>query len=150
MEQFDVIVIGGGAIGVSIAYHLARLGCPRTLLLERGQLGSGTKAQSSCLIRTHYSVPENVALANAGLAVFREFAGYLDDPEADAGFTQCGTLIVAGAGPRADALRDTLAVERNVGIDAREIAADDARRILPLPRHSRRPASPRHGPASTT
>lgn len=132
MEQFDAIVIGGGAIGVSIAYHLARLGCPRTLLLERGQLGGGTTAQSSCLIRTHYSVPENVALAHAGLAVFRDFARYLDDPEADAGFTQCGMLIVAGPGARADALRATLAVERAVGIDAREIAADDARRILPL------------------
>ena len=95
-------------------------------------MGGGTTAQSSCLIRTHYSVPENVALAHAGLAVFRDFARYLDDPEADAGFTQCGMLIVAGPGARADALRATLAVERAVGIDAREIAADDARRILPL------------------
>jgi sarcosine oxidase subunit beta len=132
MERFDAIVIGGGVIGVSIAYHLARLGCRRVLLLEQGQLGSGTTAQSSCLVRTHYSVPENVALANAGLAVFRNFAQYLEDPEADAGFTRCGLLIVAAADARADALRDTLAVERSVGIDAREIGADDARAIHPL------------------
>jgi sarcosine oxidase subunit beta len=132
MESFDAIVIGGGAIGVSIAYHLARLGCRRTLLLERAQLGSGTTAQSSCLLRTHYSVPENVVLANAGIAVFRDFAAYLDDPEADSGFTRCGMIIVAGAGPRAEALRETLAVERGAGIDAREIAADDARAIHPL------------------
>ena len=132
MERFDAIVIGGGVIGVSIAYHLARFGCGRVLLLEQGQLGSGTTAQSSCLVRTHYSVPENVALARAGLAVFRDFAQYLDDPEADAGFTQCGMLIVAGADARADALRDTLAVERGVGIDAREIGADDALAIHPL------------------
>lgn len=132
MESHDAIVIGGGVIGVSIAYHLARLGCRDVLLLERGQLGGGTTAQSSCIVRTHYSVPENVALAQRCLAVFRDFAGYLGDPEADSGFTRCGLMIVAGAGPRADALRDTLAVARAEGVDAREIAHDEARHILPL------------------
>ena len=73
METCDVVVIGGGVIGVSIAYHLARFGCKRVLLLERGQLGSGTTAQSSCILRTHYSVPENVALAKASMAIFGDF-----------------------------------------------------------------------------
>ncbi len=132
MEKFDIVVIGGGVVGVSIAYHLARLGCPRVLLLERDTLGSGTTAQSSCILRTHYSVPENVALAQAGLAVFRDFSAYLEDPEADAGFNRCGLMIVAAAGERATALRETLAVERGLGIDAREIPAADARRIHPL------------------
>lgn len=132
METHDVIVIGGGVIGVSIAYHLARLGCRDVLLLERGQLGGGTTAQSSCIVRTHYSVPENVDLAQRCLAVFRDFAGYLEDPEADAGFSRCGLMIVAAPGPRADALRETLAVERSLGVDAREISHDEARAILPL------------------
>jgi glycine/D-amino acid oxidase-like deaminating enzyme len=132
MERFDVVVIGGGVVGVSIAYHLARLGCTRVLLLERDALGSGTTAQSSCILRTHYSVPENVALAQAGLAVFRNFPDYLEDPEADAGFNRCGLMLVAADGERATALRETLAVERSLGIDAREIPAADARRIHPL------------------
>lgn len=132
MESFDIVVIGGGVVGVSIAFHLARAGCPRVLLLERGSLGEGTTAQSSCILRTHYSVPENVALAQAGLAVYRDFAAYLEDPEADAGFNRCGLMIVAGEGERATALRETLAVERSLGVDAREIPADEARRILPL------------------
>jgi len=132
MPTYDAIVIGGGVIGVSIAYHLARFGCPHVLLLERGQLGGGTTAQSSCIIRTHYSVPENVALAQKGLAIFRNFAAYLDDPDADAGFNRCGLMIVAGDGPRALALRETLKVERSLGLDAREIEPDEARRIHPL------------------
>ena len=70
MSSYDAIVIGGGVIGVSIAYHVARLGGGRVLLLERGQLGGGTTAQSSCIVRTHYSVPENVALAQTGLEAF--------------------------------------------------------------------------------
>ena len=132
MPTYDAIVIGGGVIGVSIAYHLARFGCPHVLLLERGQLGGGTTAQSSCIIRTHYSVPENVALAQKGLAIFRNFAAYLDDPDADAGFNRCGLMIVASDGPRALALRETLKVERSLGLDAREIEPDEARRIHPL------------------
>ena len=98
MEKFDIVVIGGGVIGVSIAYHLARFGCRRVLLLERGQLGGGTTAQSSCILRTHYSVPENVALAKAAIAIFNDFPAYLDDAEAESGYNRCGMMLVAGAG----------------------------------------------------
>jgi len=132
METFDFVVVGGGVIGTSIAFHLARFGASRVALLERGQLGSGTTAQSSCVLRTHYSVPENVALAKAALAIFGDFAHYLEDPEAHCGFNRCGLMIVAPPTERMTALRETLAVERRVGIDAREIAVDDARRIHPL------------------
>jgi sarcosine oxidase subunit beta len=132
METCDIVVIGGGVIGVSIAYHLARFGCPRVLLLERGQLGGGTTAQSSCILRTHYSVPENVALARAAIAIYNEFPSYLGDAEAASGYNRCEMLLVAAEGPRAAALRETLAVERGLGIDARELSVADARRIHPL------------------
>ena len=132
MERFDAIVIGGGVIGASIACHLARFGAGRVLLLERGQLGGGTTAQSSCILRTHYSVPENVALARSALAVFADLAGYLGDAEADCGLNRCGLMLVAPEGERAAALRRTLAVQRGFGLAADEIAADDARRIHPL------------------
>jgi len=132
MDKFDIVVIGGGVIGVSIAYHLARFGCRRVLLLERGQMGGGTTAQSSCILRTHYTVPENVALAKAAIAIFNDFPAYLEDPEAESGYIRCGFMLVAGEGSRAAALREALAVERRLGLDAREIAADDARRIHPL------------------
>jgi sarcosine oxidase, subunit beta len=132
VTSYDAIVIGGGVIGVSIAYHVARFGGGRVLLLERGQLGGGTTAQSSCIVRTHYSVPENVALAQKGLEAFEHFAAYLGDAEADAGFTRCGLMIVAAEGPRVAALRETLAVARALGLGADEIALDDARRIHPL------------------
>jgi sarcosine oxidase subunit beta len=132
MERFDAIVIGGGVIGTSIACHLTRLGADRVLLLERGELGGGTTAQSSCIVRTHYSVPENVALARAALDVFADFPRYLDDDDADCGLNRCGLMLIAPAGARADALRATLAVQRGAGVPAEEIDADAARRIHPL------------------
>ena len=132
-DSFDVIVIGGGVIGCSIAYHLARERA-RVLLLERGQIGQGTTAQSSCILRTHYSVPENVALAQAAWRVYADFAAYLDDPEADCGLVRCGYLIAAPAGEKSDALRDSLAAQRARGIDAREVDAQTAARLLPIAR----------------
>jgi len=132
MESFDAIVIGGGVIGTSIACHLARLGAGRVLLLERGELGGGTTAQSSCIVRTHYSVRENVELARAALDVFADFRSYLDDDDADCGLNRCGLMLIAPAGERADALRATLAVQRNAGVAAEEIGMDAARRIHPL------------------
>jgi sarcosine oxidase, subunit beta len=131
-EAFEAVIVGGGIVGVSIAYHLARLGAGGVLLLERGKLGEGTTAQSSCIVRTHYSVPENVALARAGLIALRDLGAYLEDPEADSGFNRCGLMIVAAEGARASAVRETQAVQRRVGVDAREIDHGEARRLLPL------------------
>ena len=136
MERFDVIVIGGGVIGCSIAYHLARLGGAgdRVLLLERGQIGQGTTAQSSCILRTHYSVPQNVALAQAAWRVYAGFAAYLDDPEADCGLIKCGYLIAAPPGGMTDALRAALAAQRARGIRAVQIDAAAASNLLPIAR----------------
>jgi glycine/D-amino acid oxidase-like deaminating enzyme len=134
MAHFDSIVIGGGVIGVSIAYHLARLGEKRVLLLDRGRIGEGTTAQSSCILRTHYTVPENVALAQAAWRVYEDFAGYLDDREADCGLNRCGYLIAAPPGERAAALAAALETQRGFAIDAETIDAKTARQLLPIAR----------------
>ena len=132
MEHYDAIVIGGGVIGTSIACHLARFGAGRVLLLERGTLGGGTSAQSSCIVRTHYSVPANVALARAALAIFEDFPGYLEDADAECGLNCCGLMLLAPQGGRATALRATLAVQRAADIAAREISAEEAGGTHPL------------------
>ena len=128
----DVVVVGAGVIGVATAYHLARLGARRVLLVdERADVASGTSAQSSAILRTHYSVPENVALAQRSLAVFQDFRAYLGDDEADCGYNRCGYLIVADE-RRAGAVRAALAGQRALGIAADEISAAQARELLPL------------------
>jgi sarcosine oxidase subunit beta len=63
VSSWDAIVIGAGVIGTSVAYNLAALGAQRVLVLERDQIGAGTTSQSSGILRTHYSVVENMALA---------------------------------------------------------------------------------------
>lgn len=134
MSSFDVIVIGAGVIGCSTAYHLAALGAGRVLLLEREQVGNGTGAQSSGILRTHYSVPQNVELARRSWSVFTDFAAYLDDPEASAGLVRCGYLICAPEGGRLAPLRAALEAQRAQGIAVQVLDAQEAAARLPIAR----------------
>jgi glycine/D-amino acid oxidase-like deaminating enzyme len=118
-ETFDAIVIGGGAIGTATLFHLTALGCTRVLLLDRGEIAGGTTARSSGCLRTHYSVPINVAVARASLRMFGRFAELLDDEAADAGLVRSGYIIMAPPGPASTAVRGSIAAQRAVGIEAR-------------------------------
>jgi sarcosine oxidase subunit beta len=132
MHNPDVIVIGAGVIGASVAWHLAALGASRVLVLERGQIGNGTSSQSSGILRTHYSVIENVALARRSWSAFRDFAGYVGDEDAAAGLVQCGYLIAAPEGPKREPLRAALAAQRASGIPVELLTRQQAADRLPI------------------
>lgn len=132
MQSYDAIVIGAGVIGSSVAYHLARLGARQVLVLDRLQIGAGTSTQSSGILRTHYSVIENVELAKRSWSVFKDFAGYLGDEEASAGLVKCGYLICAPEGPKLEPLRQSLAGQERMGVEVRLIDREAARELLPI------------------
>lgn len=132
MQSYDAIVIGAGVIGSSVAYHLARLGARQVLVLDRLQIGAGTSTQSSGILRTHYSVIENVELAKRSWSVFKDFAGYLGDEEASAGLVKCGYLICAPEGPKLEPLRQSLAGQERMGVEVRLIDRTAARELLPI------------------
>ena len=118
-ETFDAIVIGGGVIGASTLFQLTQLGCRRALLIERGEIAGGMTAHSSGIVRTHYSVPANVEIARASLAMFERFRDLCDgDPDADPGLVLSGYLIVAPPGPSSDAVRASIAMQRGLGVEA--------------------------------
>jgi glycine/D-amino acid oxidase-like deaminating enzyme len=129
---YDIIVIGAGAIGCSAAWHARSLGAKKVLLIDRGGIAEGTSSQSSSILRTHYSVRENVELARRSWSVFTKFGEYLDDPQAECGLNRCGYLVVAADDERGEAVRASLAQQRTMGIEANEIDAKQAREILPL------------------
>ena len=132
MEQFDVVVIGGGVIGTSVAFHLSRLGAKKVLLLERETIGSGTTAQSSGILRTHYSVRENVELAKRSWDVFNDFAAYVGDEEASCGLVRCGYLISAASGDKLEPLRASLAEQEAQGIRLEVLSPAQASELLPI------------------
>ena len=133
-SSYDFIVIGAGVIGTSVAFHLAELGARNVLVLERLQIGAGTGAQSSGILRTHYSVAENVRLAQQSWAVFEAFGQYLDDPEVSSGLVKCGYMIAANGTERVAALRDSLQAQADRGIDVQTLDSASARSLLPIAR----------------
>lgn len=132
METFDAIVIGAGVIGTSTAFHLAALGAKKVLVLDRTLIGAGTTSQSSGILRTHYSVKENVELARRSWDVFTSFSDYLDDPEASAGLVKCGYLICAPEGDKLEPLRASLAGQQAQDIEVRLLDRRQAQELLPI------------------
>ena len=132
MSQHDVIVIGAGVVGTSVAWHLAALGAGRVLVLDRLQVGAGTTAQSSGILRTHYSVAENVELARRSWQVFERFAEVLQDDEASAGLVKCGYLIAAPEGDKCAPLHAALAAQQAMGIAVQWLTPTQAGERLPI------------------
>lgn len=132
MKKYDVIVIGGGVIGTSVAFHLAKLGAKSVLLVERGSIGSGTTSQSSGILRTHYSVRENVELAKRSWEVFNDFSAYVGDEDASCGLVKCGYLISAAEGDKLEPLRASLKQQEIQGVRLDYLSTSQAQELLPI------------------
>lgn len=113
MAGADVLIVGGGCIGASTAYHLARAGGVEVTLLERHGIGSGTTGASSAIVRQHYSIPTLALMAQRSLRVFQHFAEVVGG---EVGFRQTGLLIGARAEDLAG-LQESVAMQRSLGIE---------------------------------
>ncbi len=72
-SQADIVVIGGGVIGLATAYHLAAQGAGSVLLLEKSSFGSGSTCRSAGGVRAQFSDEINIRLGQYGLRVFERF-----------------------------------------------------------------------------
>jgi glycine/D-amino acid oxidase-like deaminating enzyme len=123
----EVVVVGGGVEGLSIAYALCDRGRRDVLVLERDMIGSGFTAKSSGIVRCHYGVRSLAAMAWRSLAVLEDAETALG---ADIGFHRCGYLV--GVGPDdSDALAANLAMQREIGVDVTTITPDEAAELFP-------------------
>jgi glycine/D-amino acid oxidase-like deaminating enzyme len=127
METADVVVIGGGVMGTSIAFNLARRRAGRVVLLEKNTVCSGTSAKSSAIIRTHYTTRPTAQMALLARGIFERWA---DDVGGECGFVRTGMLFVGTAASR-DRVEATLRMNHEVGIEASLIGPDEAREISP-------------------
>jgi glycine oxidase len=132
----DVVVIGGGAIGLSIAWRAAARGM-RTLVLERGRVGGGTSHFAAGMLAPIAEVtPGEEPLLQLGLASARrypEFVAELLDASGmpSVGYTRCGTLLVARDADEAEALERELALRHRFDLRVERLRASEARRREP-------------------
>ncbi len=123
----DVVVIGGGVVGASTLYHLARAGCRDAVLLERHTLASGSTSAAAGGFRAQFSDELNIRIAVECIARFARFA---DEVGADIGFRQVGYLFLLRA-EEVPAFRASVALQRSLGVPAEVIDVADALRHVP-------------------
>ena len=115
----DVLIIGGGVIGTSIAFALARRQAGRVVLLEKAYLGAGSSGKSGAIVRQHYSNRLTAAMAQKSLRVFEHFDDAVGGPPV---FTRTGMVLVVNERDRAG-LEANVAMQRELGIDVRLVSA---------------------------
>ena len=71
-KSADIVIIGGGIIGTSLAYHLSKLGVHNTCLLEQGELASGSTGDSAAIIRHHYTNEISIKLVQNSLSILSD------------------------------------------------------------------------------
>jgi len=125
--SYDVVVVGAGILGASTAYHLARTGTKRVLLLERGEPACGGTGKSAAIVRQHYSTPILARLARDSVAMFATMAETLG---ADGGYVNDGYCFLLGADMLPGARRN-VAMQQALGIDARFLAPAEWESRLP-------------------
>ena len=75
----DVIIIGAGVTGLSIAFHLTRRGVRDIIVVDKGAVASGGTGKSSACVRQHYSTAETCRMIRYSLEFFQQFAEHVDD-----------------------------------------------------------------------
>ena len=128
-DQAQVVVVGGGIIGASIAYHLTKRGVSDVLVLEQGQLTGGTTWHAAGLVSQLKSTHSLTKLATYSTRLFEE----LEDETGQAtGYRAPGSISVASDSERWEELRRGISMASTVGVEIREIGMDELREMVPL------------------
>ncbi len=150
-QTYDAIVIGGGIIGVSSAYHLARRGL-RVAILERGpQVAAGSTGQSSAVVRQRYANAEVVQLAYSSLQMFHDWCEHLELKENHSGFSPVGVVWIPAAAN--EHITDVMRHFQKVGVVGGMYAVNDLRERYPslnFCRHALDMTGASHGCADPT
>ena len=123
----NVVVIGGGVNGTSVAMHLARMGAGKVVLVEKGHLAGGASGRSGAMVREHYLHPTLVKMAMEASDIFHNFG---DAIGGDARFIQTGRMLFFGERD-ADAARANVEMNRELGVDIQTLTPSEVARIVP-------------------
>ncbi|TCP55021.1 sarcosine oxidase subunit beta [Tamaricihabitans halophyticus] len=128
-ERAAVVILGGGVIGTSIAFHLAEAGVSDVLLLDRGELGAGSTCRAAGGVRAQFSDELNIALGARSLEAFQRFG---QRPGQEIDLHQVGYLFLLSTSEQVTAFERDVALQNELGIPSRMLDVAEARRLSPL------------------
>lgn len=124
-----VVIVGGGIIGASVAWHLAKSGVDDVVVVERSEMGSGSSAKPLGGVRANFSDPSNIELGQRSLRAFDRFD---DDFGVDIGLEKVGYLFLARDEQQLSGMTEAVQIQNDMGTNSRIITPDEAQRINPL------------------
>jgi sarcosine oxidase subunit beta len=125
----DVVVVGAGVIGLSIAWHLRRRGV-ETLVLEREGIAAGASGVQPGGVRQQWGTAVNCRLARESAGFYGRAQELLNGP-VELRFTRCGYLFLAHSEQALERLRANAAVQAAAGVPSRVVDAEEAARLVP-------------------
>ncbi len=128
-EHASVVVIGGGVIGASVAFHLAESGVSDVLLLEKDELASGSTCKAAGGVRASFSNAANIAIGLRGLEVYSRFA---QDHDQEIDFSRDGYLYTLSDQTNVDIFTESVALQNSHGVPSRMVTPEEAKNISPL------------------
>jgi sarcosine oxidase, subunit beta len=126
-QSYDAIVIGAGVMGASIAYNLSQHGL-KVLILERQSIAVGATGASSGLVRMHYDVEVDSALAWES---FHFFKNWRERIGGECGFTRTGFLQIVTP-DKNQQLRGNVEMQKRLGILTEVVTATDVKELAPM------------------
>jgi sarcosine oxidase subunit beta len=124
----SVVVVGGGVVGCSIAYHLARRGQRDVVVLEREAVGSGTTSKAAGGIRSQFPTETEIRFSLEAVDAFERFQ---EEFGVDIGYRRIGYLFLISDPEDLAGYRQRMALQRRLGVDVREITPAEAKAIVP-------------------
>src|SRR5438034_2423005 len=124
-DRADVVIIGGGAVGTSIAYHLAERGAGGgVVLLERHTLGSGSTGRSAGGIRSQFSTEVNIRFSLESVQFWRRIAREVD-------YRETGYLFLATTEQQRQQFERNIALQNALGVPSRLVSPQDMGQLVP-------------------
>jgi sarcosine oxidase, subunit beta len=127
-ESADVVIVGGGAMGTSVAYHLTELGISDVVLVERDTLASGSTGKAAGGIRTQFADELNIRIALRSLA---EFESFEERVGVDIAFRQNGYIFLLDSPDDVRRFRAALALQGSLGVISTELTLDEVLTLVP-------------------
>ena len=126
----DIVIIGGGVMGASAAYHLAQRGLKNIVLLEKEDFfGQGATGRCAGGVRYQFSTEINVKLSIESLPLIERFK---DEIGQEVSYKQCGYLLVATNEKDANAFKYNVKLQNKLGVSTQLLSGDEVRARLPL------------------